>query len=346
MKLEYVWLDGYNPQNLRSKVKIVKDDYYDYHCEGMKNIKPHQLDKWNFDGSSTEQSNTENSDCVLNPVFLCKSPFEPNSYIVLCEVLNSDMSPHASNTRSALKAVDNKFQSYEPLFGIEQEFFLYKNSYPLGFRVDAEGDPIDVAPQGQYYCSVGAKFAHGRNISIEHANACINAGLSICGTNSEVAIGQWEYQIGTLSPLEVADQLWVSRYLLEMIGEKYGIEIVYHPKPMKGDWNGSGAHTNFSTNVMREQNGLVDIYAACKKLEKAHSAHMPHYGQYNKLRMTGKHETSSFDKFKVGNSDRSCSVRIPITTLKEGKGYFEDRRPAANMDPYTVCRLILETTLG
>jgi len=196
--------------------------------------------------------------------------------------------------------------------------------------------------KNQHYCSVGMGKAMGRQIAEEHMNMCIDAGIKICGINSEVTPSQWEFQIGPLNAFDVSNQLWMSRYILIKVAEKYNAVISFHPKPFP-ELNGSGAHTNFSTKQMREKNGLTKIYEAIEKLSKTHKEHISVYGAHNELRLSGTNETAHIDTFSYGNCDRSSSIRIPLNVLKDGYGYLEDRRPASNMDPYLVTGRILST---
>lgn len=328
---EYIWLDGVKPTaQLRSKTKVLPAAV----------SKVEDLPKWSFDGSSTEQAEGAHSDCVLQPVAFVPDPIKGGSNIlVLCEVFQNGGAVHSSNTRRALAEMVEKTKEQEPWFGIEQEYTLFKmTGGPLGFP-DA-GFP---GPQGPYYCGVGSEFIFGREISEKHAAACLAAGLEIFGTNSEVMPGQWEFQIGTADPLTVADHLWIARWLLKRIAEDFHVIVSFLPKPVQGDWNGAGAHTNFSTKTTREDGGLEVIKAACEKLKAKHEEHIAVYGAGNELRLTGRHETCSIKEFRYGESDRGASIRIPIATTQAGKGYFEDRRPAANCDPYQVLTKIIET---
>ncbi len=323
-KAEYVWIDGSKPTaKLRSKGKVVP----------MGEEPP----IWGFDGSSTNQAPGENSDCVLRPVLECPDPIrgEPHK-LVMCEVLLPDMTPHPSNTRAACEAVAGKFESLDTWFGIEQEYTFFQGARPLGFPEN--GFP---APQGGYYCGVGYDEVFGRDIVEDHMDACIRAELMIGGINGEVMPGQWEFQIGPIGAPAVGDHLWLARWLLYRIGEKYGVSATLDPKPVRGDWNGAGAHANFSTNVMREN--YEACIAAAEALSTRHDLHIANYGHRIEERLTGLHETCSFREFRYGVSDRGASVRIPWQVARDGKGYIEDRRPNANCDPYTVTRLIIET---
>ena len=331
VKAEYIWMDGHEPtQKLRSKTKVI---------DGPVNS-INDLPLWGFDGSSTNQAQGNDSDCMLKPVFKVPDPIRGgDDILVMCEVMNADGSVHSSNTRAHLRKVSEKFSDEEAWFGIEQEYTLFEGRNPLGWPEG--GYP---APQGPFYCGVGADEVFGRDIVEDHIQFCMDAGLEISGINAEVMPGQWEYQIGPLGPLDVADQMWISRWLLYRISEEYGVSATLHPKPVKGDWNGAGAHTNFSTKSMRQTGGIDVINAACEKLSKKHDEHINVYGAHNEERLTGLHETCSIKEFRYGVSDRGASIRIPMQTSNDGFGYLEDRRPSANMDPYKVCSILLETT--
>jgi glutamine synthetase len=330
IKAEYIWIDGYTPTSkLRSKTKIVNGPIKDVN----------QLPDWGFDGSSTQQAEGNDSDCLLKPVSFYKDPTRgKNDILVMCEVFNADGTIHKSNHRSQLRELSNKLTEEECWFGIEQEYTFFDGIKPLGWPDN--GFP---APQGGYYCGVGSDEVYGRDIVEDHLEACLIAGLEISGINAEVMPGQWEFQVGPIGPLDVSDQLWIARWLLYRIGEDYGVSATLDPKPVKGDWNGAGAHTNFSTKSMRSEGGIKVIEKACKKLSKKHKEHIDVYGSGNQKRLTGLHETCSINDFRYGVSDRGASVRIPMGTAKDGFGYLEDRRPSANMDPYQVCFALMNT---
>jgi glutamine synthetase len=336
-KLEYIWLDGYKPtQSLRSKTKI----------ENNFSGKLEDCDLWSFDGSSTEQAPGGSSDCQLKPVFICKDPerslLGTPSYLVMCEVLDSNGNAHESNGRATIEDDDNDFW-----FGFEQEYFLWDpaTNLPIGFP--ANGYP---APQGQYYCSVGAKNAFGRDMIEEHLEICLQAGLNVEGINAEVATGQWEFQIFAKGAKEAGDQVWIARYLLERIGEKYGLAINYHCKPLGAtDWNGSGMHANFSNTALRTAGNKETYDKICEAFAPKDiiKAHIDVYGADNHLRLTGKHETQSINTFSYGVSDRGASIRIPIAAVQKGwKGWLEDRRPNSAADPYKVAARIIKTVKG
>jgi glutamine synthetase len=294
---------------------------------------------WSFDGSSTNQAEGEASDCLLKPVAIYPDPDRRAGFLVMCEVLNANGTPHLTNGRSTIEDDDADFW-----FGFEQEYFLWdlETEKPLGFP--ANGFP---RPQGPYYCSVGGGNAYGREVIEAHLDLCIDAGLNIEGINAEVAAGQWEFQIFSKGAHEAGDQVWVARYLLERTAEKYGLGINWHCKPLEGDWNGSGMHANFSNSLLREAGSRGVYDTVCQAFGASHDvikAHIEVYGEDNHLRLTGLHETQSIDKFSYGVSDRGASIRIPIATVENGwKGWLEDRRPNSAADPYKVAAQIIRT---
>src|SRR5271169_2204373 len=239
-KLEYIWLDGYTPvPNLRGKTQLKDFDSFPT---------LEQLPLWGFDGSSTMQAEGHSSDCVLKPVALYPDSARTNGVLVMCEVMMPDgNTPHASNKRATILDDPGAW------FGFEQEYFFYKDGRPLGFP--SSGYP---APQGPYYTGVGYKNVGdiARKIVDEHLDLCLAAGINHEGINAEVAKGQWEFQIFGKGSKKAADEMWMARYLMERLTEKYGIDIEYHCKPLGDtDWNGSGMHANFSTTYLRETGG-------------------------------------------------------------------------------------------
>ncbi|MEL6649189.1 MAG: glutamine synthetase beta-grasp domain-containing protein [Bacteroidota bacterium] len=325
-KFEYIWLDGYKPEALlRSKTKVL--DLEDY--KGELDVLP----EWSFDGSSTEQAEGHSSDCLLKPVRVYPDPVRENAYLVMSEVLNADGSVHSSNARATIED-DPDFW-----FGFEQEYVLMQDGKPIGFPAD--GYP---GPQGPYYCGVGAGRVEGRDFVEEHLDICLAAGIDLTGVNAEVMLGQWEYQCFSKGAKKAGDDLWVSRYFLYRLAESYGYTVELHPKPVKGDWNGSGMHANFSNQAMREQGGEAYMKAVCEAFRPTHAEHIAVYGSSNDQRLTGLHETQSIDTFSYGISDRGSSIRIPVAVPQnDWKGYLEDRRPASNADPYKVAARIVKT---
>ena len=323
-RAEYIWIDGTEPTSkLRSKTKIIPDGT--------------EPPIWGFDGSSTNQAPGSASDCVLKPVATYPDPIRGgDDILVMCEVLLPDMTPHPTNTRAACVEVYEKYKDQEPWFGIEQEYTFLKEGRPLGWPQG--GFP---GPQGPYYCGVGSDEIWGREVVEMHTEACMEAGLAISGTNAEVMMGQWEFQIGPANPVDAADQIWVARWLLYRCGEEFDIAATLDPKPVAGDWNGAGAHTNFSTKAMRE--GYDPIITACEALGAKADLHIKNYGAEIEHRLTGLHETAPWTEYSYGVSNRGASVRIPWQVEVDKKGYIEDRRPNANCDPYVVTRLITDT---
>jgi len=342
---EYIWMDGALPtRHLRSKARVVD--------VGSKPT-VEDFPQWSFDGSSTRQADGHDSDCLLEPVYFITDPLRgPGNYLVMCEVLNADGTPHETNSRAQLREVlEAGGAKHEPWVGFEQEYTLFHSNSrrPLGWP--DHGFP---APQGPYYCGVGSDEVFGREVAEDHARICLDAGIMYYGMNAEVMPGQWEFQTGwrgdpdePADALLICDQTWLARWLLYRVAEEYDVKVSTDNKPMHGDWNGAGMHTNFSTKEIRDKSkGRAAIDSAIEALSKKHKEHIILYGAGLHERLTGLHETCDINTFKAGTADRGCSIRIPQQVALKGYGYFEDRRPGANADPYLVAARLITTACG
>jgi len=335
VQVMYIWIDG-SGENTRAKTKTM-----DFEPK-----KPEDCPIWSFDGSSTGQAEGSNSDVYLHPVALFSDPFRRGkNKLLLCETYKYNKLPTETNFRKTCKEVMTKAKESHPWFGIEQEYTLLDvDGHPFGWPKN--GFP---GPQGPYYCGVGADKVYGRDIVEAHYRACLYAGVKISGTNAEVMPAQWEFQVGPCEGIDMGDHLWIARFLLHRVAEDFGVVVSMDPKPMPGDWNGAGAHCNYSTQPMREKGGLKAIEEAISKLSEQHARHIaaydPKQGKDNERRLTGKHETSSIHDFSAGVANRGASIRIPRQVGEEGMGYLEDRRPSSNCDPYQVTEVIVRTTV-
>ena len=335
---EYIWLDA--NKKFRSKVRTIHHE----------NFTVTQYSDWDYDGSSTGQADGNSSEITIRPVFICDNPlsnFCDNKYVysklVLCETLNVDGTPTNSNTRASAHEIFSLpiCENVKPWFGLEQEYFITDNTPGVGAGVGAALSPMEET--SEHYCGVGRGVVY-RNIAEEHMAACIKARINISGMNAEVSQNQWEFQIGPSVGIKASDELLMARFILERIAEKYGKVICYDPKPF-ANINGSGCHTNFSTSVMRSDGGIKEIYRVIRNMENNHADNIKLYGANNEKRLSGKYETSDYTKFTWDIGHRGVSVRINNRTHSNGFGYFEDRRPAANMDPYLVTSAIMANVI-
>jgi len=332
VQAEYIWIGG-SGEDIRCKTKTLDG----------KVTAVDELPSWNYDGSSTGQAPGEDSEVILKPVSIFPDPIRGgDNILVMCETYTPEGEPLPTNTRHFAAQCMEKAKSHEPWFGIEQEYTLFDRDLKTPFGWPKDGNAP--GPQGPFYCSVGIENAYGRYIAEAHYRACMNAGIQISGINGEVMPAQWEYQVGPCVGIDAADQLWISRYLLYRVAEDFGAVATLDPKPIEG-YNGAGCHTNYSTKKMREEGGMEVILQAVEKLKERHQHHIEAYGKGNERRLTGGYETANINTFKAGVADRGASIRIGRDTANKGMGYFEDRRPAANMDPYVVTSLLVESTI-
>lgn len=325
--LEYIWIDGYG--ETRSKTKVMTMT-----AGNLDDMLLSDVPIWNYDGSSTKQASGESSEVLIRPQSIYRDPFRRRgfNYLVLCDTTTTDGTPHETNKRFETEKLFSSRMDEEPMFGIEQEFFILKHGNILGTSSTGV-----YTPQTKHYCGVGS---HGscRKFIDEIADNSIFAGLSITGMNAEVETAQWEVQLCTTG-IQACDQLIVLRYIMKRTSERYGWNVTFDPKPIPNG-NGSGCHVNFSTVNMRNPGGYTYIINTIKELEKNNMEDMKQYGEGNLQRMTGENETAKYDLFSYGVGDRTASVRIPTDTSIKKCGYMEDRRPASNMDPYMVTNIL------
>ena len=349
---EYVWVSGADTHHdLRSKQRTLYLTKSDLENPAAL-VTSGKLPNWNYDGSSTNQALGLDTEIVIKPMACYTHPFpapEIPSIVVLAECYLPNGLPTPCNTRRyAVNVFSADTADTHPWFGMEQEYVLYREGRPLGWP--KHGFP---APQGPYYCGSGPQVTFGRQIANVHYAKCLEMGLKVSGTNAEVMPGQWEYQVGPCEGIEMGDHLVMSRWVylrvLEQFADKEGewdMDISYDAKPVKGDWNGSGLHTNFSTAAMREDGGMDAILASMERMKSTVHKDLVFYGEANQERLTGKHETSRYDEFSYGYGTRNTSVRIGNAVKEDGKGYFEDRRPAGDADPYLISSRLFASAVG
>ncbi|ORC85256.1 putative glutamine synthetase [Trypanosoma theileri] len=346
-RVTYIWLSGRDPHHdIRSKDRTMylTDEELKKHPKDL--LAEGFFPLWNFDGSSTNQAHGADTEIILKPVnaYHCCLPRPTTTVpriLVLAECHLPSGEPTRDNSRAMARLIFEQKPNEHPWFGMEQEFFLMKDGRPYGWP--ATGFP---APQGPYYCATGFPFAPGRKYIDLHYEICLQMGLNVSGTNAEVAPGQWEFQVGPCEGLEMGDQLTVARWVLLRILEDEGLDVEYRAKPIQGDWNGSGLHTNFSTQATRSENGLDVIYNYVERLKQTVRKDIIFYGSGNNERLTGKHETSVPNVVTAGVGTRNTSIRIPNSVANDRKGYMEDRRPAGDADPYLVSSRLFASCLS
>lgn len=349
VRVTYIWLGGKDSHHdIRSKDRTMYLEQEDVRKHPKELLADGVFPVWNYDGSSTGQSKGIDTEVLIKPVnaFPCCLPRHSTTIpwiLVLAECYLANGEPTADNARAVARQTFEQLPDEHPWFGLEQEFFLLDRTTGRPYGWPAHGFP---APQGPFYCGSGAGSAWGRKFVDKHYEICLEMGLNVSGTNAEVTPGQWEFQVGPCEGLEMGDQLTVARWVLLRVLEDENLDIDYRAKPIEGDWNGSGLHTNFSTEATRVKNGIEAINKYIDRLKKTVKRDIIFYGADNNLRLTGRHETSKATEFSSGVGTRGTSIRIPNSVAAEGCGYMEDRRPAGDADPYLVTSRLFGSCVG
>jgi glutamine synthetase len=303
---------------------------------------------WSFDGSSTGHivptSSNANTEVILSPVKLYDHPFPTESikYLVLCDTYDINSVPNKFSTRANVINTFLTNSNLIPWYGLEQEY-VFMNALNDGIYGWDMTNPALWPQQNDHYCGLSIYCKKLRPIVEDHYNRCLKIGINISGFNAEVMPSQWEFQIGPSVGIDAADDLVTARYILERLAESNDLYINYHPKPLP-NYNGSGCHHNFSTTQTRQLNADTcrAFYSLLfEKFNAKHEETMKYYGANNTLRLTGIHETSNMTNFTYDIGTRHTSIRVPVNTYT----YFEDRRPAASIDPYISTWALLNNYL-
>jgi glutamine synthetase len=350
VKMEYLWIDAFDTIRSKTKVKMFNStDFKKLPSEfgevGSVEFDKNLIPEWYFDGSSTNQSCEQNSDVILKPKFICLDPFNESnniSFLVLCDTYNSNDTPHKTNKRVECSIIEEQSTRQNPLFGISQEYIICFLDSSIGnnFYQYAKNE-------SPYYCGIGSNKIAIRNIMNDHLTKCLKAGLHFRGMNTGIEANKGEFQLGELSMTLIGDELWVARYILIRVCELYNAYPVFESKDIEKyeKYDISKGYVNFSTNKMRSENGFDNIIETCEKLKLKHKEYLDICGIESTNTNCGIENTNSHcENFNFGVSNRTTSVRIPFNAEKNKKGYLEDRRAPANMNPYVVTSIIVKTT--
>ncbi|XP_075738210.1 glutamine synthetase-like [Rhipicephalus microplus] len=333
----YVFVDG-TLENVRSKMRVLN----------YEPLSPEECPRCTFCGKGTDQwpDADVDSELYLAPVALFRDPFfKGRNKLVLCEVLNSDDQPNDTNTRHSCKMAMESAKDEEPWFGIEQEYVLLERN---GLPISWPSRRHTLKDCQSYFYAVGSENVAGRQVADAHVKACSYAGVKLYGSNGEAVISQWEYQIGPLPGVEAGDHLWMSRYILQRVAEDFDVVVSFEPRPFENyKLPGGAGHINFSTKSSRSEGGLDWINKAIAKLELTHELHLaaydPRKDKSNEERLKGDRLATPQRHFSAGVASKNVCVRVPRQTQVAGRGFLEDRRPGANVEPYRAMQDLVQT---
>ena len=297
---------------------------------------------WVCDGAACGLTSLADAEVTLNPIYFANNPLpdaHPSDIVVLCDCLNTLTGKALeSNTRHfAHTAFANSLRDVHPHFSFVQEYILFDAETMQPWQWDHWFPDGGLPKKTASYCSVGKRFAIGREVALKHYRACLQAGLKVVSLNAEAMPGQWRFEIGALEGLSAADELVMARFFLDSICETAGLMPMYHPKP-KRNCNGSACIVKYSNDLTRAENGWTEILLIVQNLSSRHTVDMMRYGKDNDKRLDS-------TEFTYGTGDKRASINIPRSVFVSKRGHFEDRRPGANCDPYVVCALIHESAV-
>lgn len=323
-KCEYIWLSVREAgARLNSKTRVLS---------ALQVPTAATLPCWTFDDPTTGHAVGLPSGCVLRPVRVWPDASRIHGYLVLCDVLYADGMPHESNVRATYEDDLNFW------FGFEQTYVLTQDGVPLGDgpRAYSKGEEAG-------YGSVGARHLVAQAFVEDHLELCLACGLAVTGLHAGTTLGQWSFQLMGQGAKSAADDLWLARYLLLRVAERYQVQIALRPNIMLGEVVRTGMPTHFSSARMRSVGGEKYFKMILDELQKHHKDHMNSYGLEPKDCCPVLEGAQAIEAFSYGVGDRHAAIGIPLATLENGwKGYLEDRRPATNACPYMVTSKIMQ----
>ncbi|GAX81512.1 hypothetical protein CEUSTIGMA_g8940.t1 [Chlamydomonas eustigma] len=345
--VEYVWL-GSSGSDLRSKSRV-----FDTRPSSVDDVPMIAVDGGSYD------QHPEGQEVFLKPRKLFRDPFRAGDHLlVLCDSFKTNVNsslrnqnssctlePSNSNSRAPCEETLNQASAHLPIFAAEQEYCILASStvpsstpaWPYAHLPDPCKPYMSVP--GLSEANKLKTYASGRHLAERHLQACLHAGIKITETSQRTspAARLWSYKLGPLLGVDLADQLWMSRFILLRLSEEEGLSVSFDPTAV----GGAGARCNMKYSTSETRNPGGGLSCIQLHLELLESAHLLHLLAYSKGCVSSR---SLGFEVGVGGSKEPTLV-VPSKTLILKAGHYVDQRPPSNVDPYLAIMVLVSTTL-